>query len=130
MPADGIDKLVDARATREGGVQSSIHNPANAMIDDPPAPPITASAVPVPDSSVELTAQQAMMHMIMTGIGKINERMTLFEDRLQAAETNKRAPAPMPAAPASNTAPKDPRPPLVLCWLWPESQSQAKPSQK
>ena len=56
VPADGIDKLIEVQSSCEGGVQSSIHNPANAMVDNPPQPAPTPLAPPAADSTVELTA--------------------------------------------------------------------------
>ena len=94
-PGDGVDTIIANRNTTEGGVQSSIHNPANAMEDDPPEPPSATNprqrrAPP----SVEALAQQGVLNLILDGIGKINERMTDFETRLRAAEQPNRPQAP------------------------------------
>lgn len=73
------------------------------MVEDLPQPALASTT-----SDIELTVQQAMMHMIMEGIGKINNCMAHFEERLQNMEKPKPANGPPPEAPCPAVAAKDP----------------------
>ena len=107
---DAIDALARTRSAAVGGAASSIHNPANQMVDDPPSP--TKPTTPTAPAE----EQPAFVRMFMEGIGRLTERFDNFESRLSAIEAGKqvpvtRAPTNPPQIPVATKPPvsKDPR---------------------
>ena len=97
---DAIDAFASTRSAAVGGATSSIHNPANQMVDDPTTPvePGTATTTTMKPQQETSDTPPAFVKMFMEGITCLMDRFDNFESQLTAIEQGKKARSTTPPA--------------------------------